>query len=210
MQSFLITAAIAAAISVTSPQTVEFPIDMESADCPMGGGVTAIGNSDVKTTALAFGQRELGGWFERGTDDDLLLVLGADKKALWVIEAYVPDTACDDCERVILREIRFDGRRFEHDLSERRDEHELQMPTFDLVSKRLSAWYIITGKAASPVAYQLNQDQQPSHRGVSSWVLRVRDSLHRKSYVWRRHVEANMCWCFSHYAVSTYPWSQET
>jgi hypothetical protein len=82
------------------------------------------------------------------------------------------------------------------------------MPLEDVVSKRLEAWQFLSGGGVAPVAYQVNHDQRPAGvEGVSTWALRVRNSVHRTSYVWRRHMSPMMCWCSTRYEVSSYEWT---
>ncbi len=188
---------------------VAFPEVAAEPSCASGGGLSVAAYRDRSESSGAFAQRELQAWFESGRDD-LLLVLGADQRALWVIEAYVPNDACDslDCAHIVLREVGFDGVRRAHTLDNHEGWERFDMPLSDLIHKRLEAWQILSGGAVRPVPYQVNLDQQPAGAdGISTWAVRVRDSLHKKSYVWRRHTSPFMCWCATSYEVSTYSWA---
>jgi hypothetical protein len=216
MYALLLTSAIAA-IAATTPashaaadtQRVAFPSEPAEAPCARGGAVQVVGFSGSVGGPAAFAERELSTWLASGSHD-MLLVLGADTRALWVLEAYLPSDACTgpDCSRVVLREIRFDGDRYGHNLTARRDERD-DMPLADVLSKRLQAWQILSGQGVGPVDFQLNHAQQaPGRDGLSSWALRVRDSVHKSSFVWRRRMTEQTYWCSTSYELSTYRWSQ--
>lgn len=189
---------------------VAFP-EEPAPSCSSGGSLLVAAHHDRQDTAGAFAQRNLAAWFE-GTGSDLLLVLGADGRALWVLEAYIASDACDtfDCARVVLREVGFDGTRRAHELSDRTALESDDIPMEDLIDKRLQAWQILSGGAVTPVHHQVNHQQDAAGAaGISTWAVRVRDSIHRKSFVWRRHMTPFMCWCKTRYEVSTYDWSAE-
>ena len=136
-----------------------------------------------------------------------LFVLGASREALWVVEAIVPVDACDsvDCLEVELREIRFDGRRISWALGDDLSDSKL-MPN-DQAAATLRGMKRLSGDRVWPVKAEVNRAPELQVGPLSDWVMRVRDSLHRKTYLWRVRNGNTMCWCTSEYVVATMPWS---
>jgi hypothetical protein len=211
----LCATASAGASSAGAPvdaDVVSIPADRdperEGISCAFGNQVTVRAHVSGDGSPLTFAQHEVNAWFAGETEGDLILVLGADDKALWVLEIIDGGGGCDDCSRVTLREIGFDGRRREHTLASVRTEADADMLKSDRVSKRLSAWHVLSANDLRPVPVERNHDQRVPATGLSSWLLRVRDSLHGRTFVWRHRTESHMCWCFNDFELSTYVWAQ--
>ena len=136
-----------------------------------------------------------------------LFVLGASREALWVVEAIVPVDACDsvDCLEVELREVRFDGRRISRALGDDLSDSKL-MPN-DQAAAKLRAMKELSADRVWPVEVEVNRAPEIQVGALSDWVMRVRDSLHRRTYLWRVRNGNTMCWCSSEYVMATMPWS---
>jgi len=162
------------------------------------------GRGDVRQ----FAHRQLAQFF--AGSGDLLLVLGATPTAIWVLEAQARSSACgnDECPQVHLRELGFTGSRRYVELSRAITVGDRELTTLDRVSKRLEAWRIISGRGLRPVRFVTNPRPAESTDQRSDWALKINDSQHRRTYLWRKQFATTMCWCTSDWYINTYPWSR--
>ena len=143
-------------------------------------------------------------------EGDLLLVLGATPRAIWVLEAQASSSACSnqECPEIHLRELGFTGSRRYVELGRIIHPWDRQMPTLDLVSKRLEAWRIISGRGLRAVRFGANPKPAEATDQRSDWALKINDSHHGRTFLWRKRFAATRCWCTSDWTINTYPWSR--
>lgn len=191
-----VASALVASPAAATTRVVDLPDDPESFACQARGPQAVHVRDDAGVDARAFAVDLLRA-HARG-----FFVLGASARAIWVLEAYIPVDACDsvDCVRVALREVRFDGRRITHVLSEGDD----AVAPVDRAIGRLGAMAELA--RLTPVAAETNPRPRLSQGGRSDWVLRIRDSVHRKTYFWRIAQRRVMCWCARQHELSTFVW----
>ena len=161
------------------------------------------GYEDTSQPSLDYAREALGRALFGGTN---LAVLGAGHRAIFVLESYsTTDSGCEpNCKVLVLREIRFDGGRAGYDLTDgvdmTRDEFE------DALAVQLEAALGRRGRRLRPVPFEVNTAPSPYPGSWSPWLLRIRDHVHKKSYVWRQRTTSTMCWCTKRLQLSTIVW----
>ncbi len=200
-----LTVAAALALSLASgvarahgPTTIDMPVNGNGYQCGGRVNVLAGGYSNPAHDPIADALAAVA--VRRKTGGDLLWLVGADWRALWVLEVYNGTDACDSCLTVKLREIGYAGERREHELMPTGEE----LRDFDkLVAERLRSWGAY--RKLRPAMIQANV--QPIAAGpVSDWALRIHDPIHRKTYAWRQHLHSFMCFCPYTWELSTHLW----
>ncbi len=137
-----------------------------------------------------------------GTD---IVFLGGDSRGFYVLESFSPiDSGCEPmCTQLRIREVRFDGRRYLHDF------HHTLSATEWKPEKPASAVRSFLERRAPrlrPIPFEVNPSPRKYMGSHSGWLFRVRDHLHRKTYLWRQHTGHKMCWCTLDLRMSTVVW----
>lgn len=187
-------------------RSVEFPYDAESSVLCQAMYAQVFIRSDASVDPRAYVAERL----ERRESG--LYVLGVSNEALWVVEARIRVDACDtgECIRVVLREVRFDGSRIEHEIGEPPSGEPAGADDVIPVvraARTLRKMEHLSKDRVRPIRTQFNAKPSPQTSTLSDWIVQVPVASERKTYMWRLRSGSYMCWCTSDYEVSTHVWA---
>ncbi len=157
---------------------------------------------DGQLVGFAMGALET--WM-RSNQSVAVTTLGHSPYALWVLEAQASRFPCGalECPQIILREVVFNGRRHRHVLFGKGDQIPAGIDWRTAVHTQLTRLAANKLRGLRPVRPDISSTGFRRHGG---WVLRVRDSIHRKNYTWSLRPDRSARQCDQRLRLATQPW----
>ncbi len=175
---------------------------MSPEGCQISVQTDAWTKRDGRLVSFAMGTLER--WM-RSSQSVAVTSLGHSPYALWVLEAQASRVPCGsvECPQIVLREVRFNGRRYRHVLFGSGDQIPAGIDWRTAVHTQLTRFAASKMRGLRPARTDVASSGFRRHGG---WVLRVRDSIHRKSYTWSLRPDRSANQCSQSLRLATQPW----